>query len=145
MVYKVVAWVISGSYSVVLGLSHACRRYTCYQTSVCFSPANLSFITGGLNQESGRVEGRLFFLPYSRKLESKECQITKIIQFSNEFDVLYSRETLCGLGEYHTSQAVEHSSQGILGKSEFYGVLEEAMHDWLGGWGFPYMAGGSFF
>ena len=41
-----------------------------------------------------------------------------------------------GLREYSASQAVEHSSQGILVKSEFSGVLEggkaETEHDWLG-------------
>ena len=33
-------------------------------TSACFSPVNLSFITGGLSQESRRVEEKLFFLSY---------------------------------------------------------------------------------
>lgn len=35
-------------------------------------------------------------------------------------------KTTLGLGEYSDSQAVEHSSRGILGKSKFYRVLEEA-------------------
>lgn len=34
--------------------------------------------------------------------------------------------TIHGLGEYRAFQAVKHFSQGILGKLEFYRVLEEA-------------------
>ena len=34
-------------------------------------------------------------------------------------------ETIHGLGEYNVSQAVKHSSQGILGKLRFYRALEE--------------------
>lgn len=36
------------------------------------------------------------------------------------------RKIVHGLEEYHASQAVEHYSGGIWGKSEFYGLLEEA-------------------
>lgn len=42
---------------------------------------------------------------------------------TNKFDVLYSRETVHGLGEYSASLAVEHSYGKILGMSEFYRVL----------------------
>ena len=35
-------------------------------------------------------------------------------------------ETIHGLGEYNVSQAVKHSSQGILGKLRFYRALEGA-------------------
>lgn len=49
--------------------------------------------------------------------------MTKLKQFSNKFDALYSRENNPWTGEYMASQAVKHSSQGILGKSEFYRVL----------------------
>lgn len=37
------------------------------------------------------------------------------------------KKTMHGLGEYSASPAEEHSSWGILGKNEFYRVLEEAM------------------
>ena len=47
----------------------------------CFSPGNLCFITGvgGLNQEPRKVEGKLFFLPYTCSgilLSRKECTIS---------------------------------------------------------------------
>lgn len=44
-------------------------------------------------------------------------------------------KTILRLGEYGASEAVEHSSQGVLGKNEFYEALEVAMgkwYDWLG-------------
>lgn len=48
------------------------------------------------------------------------------MQFSNEFDVL-SRKNNPGSGEgYSVSWAMEHSSQGIVGKIEFYRMLGEA-------------------
>ena len=56
----------------------------------------------------------------------EKCQVTKIIQFSNELDVLYSREIIHGLGEFSAPQAVECSSCGIWGKREFHRELEEA-------------------
>lgn len=40
----------------------------------------------------------------------EKCQMTKIIQFSNELDVLYSREIIHGLGEFSAPQAAEHCS-----------------------------------
>lgn len=40
------------------------------------------------------------------------------------------RRTVHALGVGHASQAVGHSSQGILGKSTFYRVLEEAVWTW---------------
>ena len=46
-VNKVVSWAISGSYSVFLGLFYEYRRYSCYSTSICFSPVHLPFITAG--------------------------------------------------------------------------------------------------
>ena len=47
------------SYSVFMGLSHLYRRYTCYKTSVCFSPINLSFITRcGEVSQSRTCKGR---------------------------------------------------------------------------------------
>ena len=60
------------------------------------------------------------------------CQMTKIKQFSNEFDVLYPRENNPWIGI--TSPAVEHYSEEIWGKSKFYGALEKATWkrcDWL--------------
>lgn len=41
--------------------------------------------------------------------------------------VFIQGRTVHGLGVVHASQAVEHSSQGISGKSEFYRALEEAV------------------
>lgn len=66
--------------------------------------------------------------------ESKTCQMTKIKQFSNKLHVLCLRETNPWIGECSTSQAVEHSSQGILGQSKFYKVTEavETGHGCLG-------------
>lgn len=57
-------------------------------------------------------------------------------------------KTIYGLGEYSSSQAVEHSSRGIWDKIEFYRELEEAMgkqHDWLGDQGFPHKVNRSCF
>ena len=47
-------------------------------------------------------------------------QMTKLKQFSNEFDVLFQGKTIHGLGEYRPTHAEEHSSRGTLGKDEFY-------------------------
>lgn len=72
--------------------------------------------------------------------ESKTCQMTKIKQFSNKLNVLRLRETNAWIGECSTSQAVEHSSRGILGQSKFYKVIEavETGHDCLGLHIWPY-------
>lgn len=50
----------------------------------------------------------------------------KLKQFSNEFDVLYSREDSPWMGECRAARAGEPSSWGIWGRSEFYRMLEEA-------------------
>lgn len=39
-------------------------------------------------------------------------------------------KTAHGLGQYSASQAEAPSSQGILGKNEFCGALEEATQKW---------------
>lgn len=51
-----------GSCSAFLGLYSVCRRSVSYSSSVCFSPVNMSFITGGLSQEPRRGEGNFSFL-----------------------------------------------------------------------------------
>lgn len=40
-------------------------------------------------------------------------------QFISKFDVLIQGKTIHRLGEYVASQAAEHASQGIWGKSKF--------------------------
>lgn len=55
------------------------------------------------------------------------CQMTKLKQLSKELDVLYARQNSLWIREYSASQAVQHSFQWILCKSEFYKMLEEAM------------------
>lgn len=37
------------------------------------------------------------------------------------------RRASCGLGDYSASEAVQHSTQEVLGKSGFYKTLEGAM------------------
>lgn len=54
--------------------------------------------------------------------------MTKIKQFSNKPNVLYSTETISRLKEYSASPIVEHSFRGILGKNEFYRVLKAAVY-----------------
>lgn len=44
---------------------------------------------------------------------SKHCQMTKMRQFSNKFDVFYSRENNLWIGEYSASQAVEQFFRGM--------------------------------
>ena len=65
--------------------------------------------------------------------------MTKIIQFSNEFEVLYSRENSLWVGGVQFL-TVEYSCLGILDKWEFYRALEEATwkrYNWLEGQDFP--------
>lgn len=64
MVFKVMAWVILGCYSVSPGLSYVYRRYPCYQIYVCFSLVNVFYYSGRLYQEPRKTEGKLVFLPY---------------------------------------------------------------------------------
>lgn len=52
--------------------------------------------------------------------------MTKLEGLGNEFDVLYLKGNSRGLGEYRASQTVELSPWGVLGKQEFYRVLEAA-------------------
>lgn len=75
MVFKVLALAISESYSVFLGLSHVYRKFTCYWTSVCFYPANLSFIRGGLIKEPRNVEGKIIFPLLQTLLKSLKAEI----------------------------------------------------------------------
>ena len=61
--------------------------------------------------------------------------MTKIIQFNNQFNILYSTE--------NRPQAAELSSQGILGRTVFYAALEVATQkQGVIGWEvwFPYKA-----
>lgn len=65
--------------------------------------------------------------------------MTKPKQFSNGFDVLYSREIIPMDGGAQCLPSPERSSRSsreIWGKSRFYSELEEATrkrHGWLGG------------
>lgn len=71
------------------------------------------------------------------------CQMTKIKQFSNEFDIVFHWNTIHRLGEHGASQAVEHSSRGMFGQEQVLQCLksnEETGHEWLGGQGFPHKA-----
>lgn len=54
------------------------------------------------------------------------CEMSNNNQ-KKKFDLMsfIQGKTIHGLGQYCASQAVEHSSQGILGKNEFYRVLEK--------------------
>lgn len=52
--------------------------------------------------------------------------MTKIKQFTNEFDVLYSRENSPRIGEHRTQNVTEHSPRGILDGRELAGILGEA-------------------
>lgn len=68
--------------------------------------------------------------------------MTKLKQFSNKFDVLYSRENNPRTGEHRASPAVEPSPQEIWGKREL--VLpggrrgnKETRQDWQGDQGLP--------
>lgn len=56
--------------------------------------------------------------------------MTKLKELGNEFDVPYLREDYPWISRLPCSQAVEPSSRGILGKSEFYRVLETATRKW---------------
>ena len=66
--------------------------------------------------------------------------MTKITQFSNQFDGLYSKEDNSRTGGVQASPSLERSSPGILGPSEFSSVGRgnvEPRQDWLGGRGVP--------
>lgn len=61
--------------------------------------------------------------------------MAKLKQFRKSLMSFLQGKTIHGLGEDSASEAAEHSSQGILGKSEFYRVVEAAsqkqgMTDW---------------
>lgn len=75
--------------------------------------------------------------------------MTKLNQFSSEFDAFFSRENNQWIGGAQCLTTGEHCSQGIWGKREFDRMLEEATwrteHDWLGSQGFPCKAGKSYF
>lgn len=60
-------------------------------------------------------DGGRWICSYSdrEKSLSKHCQITKIRQFSNKFEVLYSRKNNFWIGESNALQSVEHFSWGI--------------------------------
>ena len=83
------------------------------------------------------------------------CYTSLYVVSNNKSKTMYSwvlmsnsKETVHGLVEYSMSQAVEHSSQGVLGKREFYRMLEKAaekQHDWLRGQRFPYKVSWSYF
>lgn len=65
--------------------------------------------------------------------------MTKLKDFSDEFDVPYLREDNPWISRLQCSQAVEHSSRGNLVKSEFYRAFEAAVRkqlNWHRGWGF---------
>lgn len=66
MVFKVVAWAISVTYSVFQGLFHVYRRGV-IKLLFDLSHVNLSFTTTGgpSNQEPSRVEGKLFIFTYA--------------------------------------------------------------------------------
>ena len=62
--------------------------------------------------------------------------MTELEQFSSNFDVLNSRESSPWIRGVENLTRLQHFSWGILDKSEFYRVLEEAAqkwHDWQGG------------
>lgn len=68
------------------------------------------------------------------------CQMTKPKQFSNAISLIHfiQGKTIHELwgGVYLAPKAVEHSSQGNLGKSEFFRMLQKAtetIYDWLEG------------
>lgn len=73
---------------------------------------------------------------------ARVCQMMKLKQFSNEFDILYSKDNNpFGLGECSASQAVECCSCGNGARLSFTEVRRgnrEAGHDWLGGQEFPF-------
>lgn len=69
--------------------------------------------------------------------------MTKLEQFSSEFNVLYSRENSPWVEEIQCLARSEHSARGVLGKIKFYRALEE--QDWLGDWEFLYKASRSYF
>lgn len=76
------------------------------------------------------------------------CPKTKIIQFSNKFDVLFLRVNNPWVEGVQCLTTAEHPSRGIYGKSEMYRKLEEAtgeQHDCLEGWGLPHRAAGPIF
>lgn len=52
--------------------------------------------------------------------------MTKIKQFTNEFDVLYSRENSPRIREHRTQNVTEHSPRGILDGRELARILGEA-------------------
>ena len=51
------------------------------------------------------------------------CQMTKLEQLINEFDVLFSKEGNLWLGGDSAYQAMVHSFPSILGKSKFQRML----------------------
>lgn len=48
------------------------------------------------------------------------CEVSSDKRMTVSCDVLYSRETVHGLGEHSALQTRERTSQGIFGKSQFY-------------------------
>ena len=71
--------------------------------------------------------------------------MAKLEQFSNKFDVLYSRENSPWIGAVQclTSTSKKFGQEQVL-QNVRRGYVEIS-RDWLGGWGFPYKASGSFF
>ena len=73
---------------------------------------------------------------------ARVCQMMKLKQFSNEFDVLYSKDNNpFSLGECSASQAVECCSYENGARLSFIEVRRgnrETGHDWLGGQEFPF-------
>lgn len=85
MVFMVVACVTSRRHLGFLGLSHGYRRYTCYETSACFSPVKLSVITMGEGSHSRTKEGRrkIIFLP---SIYRDKCQVFSNTSNSGRFE-----------------------------------------------------------
>lgn len=81
-----------------------------------------------------KIEHYLYHFEHiSQTMES--YQMTKLKQSSNGFAILHSTEDNPWMEEHRASQAVEHSSLGILGKNNFMEYQKgraETGHDWLG-------------
>lgn len=75
------------------------------------------------------------------KIQQIFCQMIKVKQLSNEFDVLYWRERNSWIGGIQCF--INSEGLWIWGKSKFYRVLDVAMwktgHDWLGLHIWPYL------